>query len=90
MKTSSAYKLKIMKGAIYGGIVPFVTLRGQTERLGVTKVTNHQHSISLHIQRGGGILIVDPDDILSLWVPQLPDAKRPEDDDALYEVRVDD
>ena len=88
-KTSAAFQIKIMRDALAQGIMPYVTLRGQTERYPVRAVKNHGHSLTLTLDRAGGHLILDPEEMQSVWVPQLPAKPTPEDE-SIYEVRVDD
>ena len=72
MKTSSTYKLQRLSAAIKVGEKPLVTIRGDPEPLRIQRLRNKQHSVELALEKNGGFLIVDPDDILAILVRSQP------------------
>jgi hypothetical protein len=88
-KTAAAYKLKTMRAALAQDIVPHVRLRGMPTSQAVRSVTNHGHSLTLTLDRGAGFLIVDPTDVMAVWLPRLPEKPQPEDE-SQFESNVDD
>lgn len=72
MKTSSTYKLQRLAAALAAGEKPTVMVRGEVTPNRVQRLRNKQHSIELTLEKNGGFLIVDPDDILSVLVRSQP------------------
>ncbi|HIV77303.1 MAG TPA: hypothetical protein H9899_07245 [Candidatus Sphingomonas excrementigallinarum] len=72
MKTSSTYKLQRLTAALKVGEKPLVTIRGDVSPHRVQRLRNKQHSVELTLEKNGGFLIVDPDDILSVLVRSQP------------------
>lgn len=72
MKTSSTYKIQRLTAAITAGEKPQVMIRGDATAHRVQRLRNKGHSIELTLEKNGGFLIVDPDDILSVLVRSEP------------------
>lgn len=90
MKTSASFKIKMIRDALAQGIGPKITLRDDTEGVfSVAAVRNHGHSLMIEIARGGGFIVIDPDDILTVWLPKLPEKIDPDADDKPFEVNID-
>ncbi|MCG7348868.1 hypothetical protein [Sphingomonas sp. ACRSK] len=72
MKTSSTYKLQRLSAAIKVGEKPQVIIRGEATSHRIQRLRNKQHSVELALEKNGGFLIVDPDDILAILVRSQP------------------
>lgn len=73
MKAGTAYKLKLAYDAIKKGIPASVTIRG-VGSYPVTAIRDAKHTITLTLADHKGFIAVDPDDIVSVWVHDLPPA----------------
>lgn len=73
MRTSTTYKLQVISAAIKADMHAGVLIRGMTEFVTVQSFINRHHSVELTlISRSGGILIIDPDDIVAVKVFKMP------------------
>lgn len=78
MKTTSTFKLRLIEQSIKASIAVKVHLRGDREAVGVSDMKSHGHTVLLTLDRNGGFVAVEPDDIISVWVPKLPAAFQSE------------
>lgn len=73
MKATTAYKMKLVADAVRKGIVASVSIRGVgTYR--VLAARDQKHSVLLTLADKGGFIATDPDEIVSVWVQELPPA----------------
>jgi len=78
MKATTHYKLKLAIDARKNNIAVEVVLRGQAAPLKVSAIVNLAHTVLLTLDRQVGFVAVEPDEIISVWVPKLPPAFQQE------------
>lgn len=71
MKTSSAHKVNIIKGALRAGNRPQIGLHGSDLRYDVKSMRNVGHSLEIELARHG-FLVIDPDEIQLVLVAKIP------------------
>lgn len=72
MKASTAYKLTLARTAIKNELAVSMLIRGDREAVQVKGIRDLKHTVLLTLARNGGHLAVEPDDIVTVWVPKLP------------------
>jgi hypothetical protein len=72
VKTSTTYKIQLIQRAIKDGQKPEIMLRGSDLTYKVEALRNRGHSLEITIDRRGGVLAIDPDDILVARFVSLP------------------
>jgi hypothetical protein len=78
MKATTAWKLRLAESARKKELAVRMRVRGFSDELLVKEIRNLQHTVLLTLDRNGGFVAVDPDDIASVWVPALPPAFQQE------------
>lgn len=73
MSASTAYKLKLARDSVKRKCPTSVTIRG-VGSYPVEGIRDVKHSIILTLANNGGFIAVAPDDLVSVWVHELPPA----------------
>jgi hypothetical protein len=73
VNASTAYKLKLVRDSVKRGCPTSVTIRGVGSYM-VEGARDVKHSILLTLAKNGGFIAVAPDDLVSVWVHDLPPA----------------
>lgn len=76
MKTSTSFKLRTITRALKAGMRPKVTIAGVAAEYAVADLRNLNHSVVLELDRHGGFLTVDPEDITTVWVKAQPSGEE--------------
>lgn len=76
MKTTSSYKIKLIEEALKESIDVRVTVRGDGSR-DVSSLVNIQHTVLLYLGGSTNAIAVDPDEIMTVWVREVPSSLKP-------------
>lgn len=72
MRTDSAYKVKMIQGALRMGHKPKIVLEHVGE-ITVRSMRNRMHTLIIEQDRGGPFTLVDPDRIVAVHMHKLPE-----------------